>query len=41
MSSKDLSIDEILKEAEEVLNKIERKSKETIEEIKNGDEPID
>lgn len=41
MSSKDLSIDEILKEAEEVLNKIERKSKETIEEIKNVDEPID
>lgn len=37
----DLSIDEILKEAEEVLNRIGRTTKETIEQIKNVDEPLE
>lgn len=41
MNSNDLSIDEILKEAEEVLNRIGRQTKETIEQIKNVDEPLE
>lgn len=41
MSNNDLSIDEILKEAEEVLNRIGRTTKETIEQIKSVDEPLE
>lgn len=41
MSNNDLSIDEILKEAEEVLNRIGRQTKETIEQIKSVDEPLE
>lgn len=41
MSDNNLSIDEILREAEEVLAKIDRKSKETIENIKTIEEPLE
>ncbi len=41
MSNNDLSIDEILKEAEEVLNRIGRQTQETIEQIKKVDEPLE
>ncbi len=38
---RDLSIEEILKEAEAVLARMEKKSKETIKEIQNVEEPIE
>lgn len=41
MSNNDLSIDEILKEAEEVLNRIGKQTKETIDKIKNVEEPLE
>lgn len=41
MSDNNLSIDEILQEAEEILAKIDRKSKETIQIIKSVDKPLE